>query len=63
MEEPPGGAAPRGKAGQQVLADSVVVVVHSDPRAQDVLGERQAGLFVALFRAALVPNVVILRLI
>lgn len=63
VEEATGGAAPRGEARQQVLANGVVIVVDGDPRAQDVLGERKAGFFVAFFVAALVPYVVVLRLV
>lgn len=63
MEEASGGAPPRGVARQQVLAHGVVVVVHGYPGTKRVLGERQAGLPVALLEAALVPRVVVLRLI
>lgn len=63
MEEASGGAPPRGVARQQVLAHGVVVVVHGYPGTKRVLGERQAGLPVALLEAALVPHVVVLRLV
>lgn len=63
MEETSGGAPPRGVARQQVLAHGVVVVVHGYPGTKRVLGERQAGLPVALLEAALVPHVKVLRLI
>lgn len=63
MEEATSGAAPCGKARQQVLADGVVVVVDGDAGAQDFLGEREAGFFVAFFVAALVPHVVVLWLV
>lgn len=63
VEEASGGAPPRGVARQQVLAHGVVVVVHGDPGTERVLGERQAGLPVALLEAALVPHVVALRLV
>lgn len=39
VQQSPGAASPRGVAGQQVLTDGVVVVVHGDPRAQSVFGE------------------------
>lgn len=63
VEEATGGAAPCGEARQQVLADGVVVVVDGDAGAQDVLREREAGFFVTFFVAALVPHVVVLRLV
>jgi len=63
MEEASSGAPPRSEPRQQVLAHGVVVVVHCDPGAQRVLGEGQAGLPVALLKAALVPHVVVLRLV
>lgn len=63
MEEASGGAPPRSVPRQQVLAHGVVVVVHCDSGTEGVLGERQAGLPVALLEAALVPHVVELRLV
>lgn len=63
VEEAAGGAPPRGVARQEVLAHGVVVVVHGHPGAERVLGEGQAGLPVALLEAALVPNIVVLRLV
>lgn len=63
MEESPGGASPRSVPGQQVLANGIVVMVHRNPGAKRVLGERQAGLSVALFKAALVPYIIVFWLI
>lgn len=60
MEETTCDATPGGKSGEQVLTDSVVVVVHGDSRAEDVLGEGETGLFVAFLVAALVPHVIVL---
>lgn len=60
MQETPRGATPGGESGEEVLTDSVVVVVHRDSRAEDVLGEGEAGFFVAFLVAALVPHVIVL---
>lgn len=60
MEETARGATPGGKSGEQVLTDSIVVVVHGDSRAEDVLGKGETGLFVAFLVAALVPHVIVL---
>lgn len=63
MEEASSGAPPRSIPRQQVLAHSIVVVVHSDPGTKGVLRERQAGLPVALLKTALIPHVVAFRLV
>lgn len=63
MEEAPGGAPPRSVPRQQVLAHGIVVVVHGDPGAERVLGERQAGLPVALLEAAFIPHVIVFWLV
>lgn len=60
MEETARAPSPGGESGEEVLTDSVVVVVHGDSGAEDVLGEGETGLFVAFFVAALVPDVVVL---
>lgn len=60
VKETARGATPGGESGEQVLTDSIVVVVHGDSRAEDVLGERQAGLFVTFLVAALVPHVIVI---
>lgn len=60
VEETARGATPGGESREQVLTDSVVVVVHGDSRAEDVLGEGETGLFVAFLVAALVPHVIVL---
>lgn len=63
VEEAACSAPPRSVPRQQVLTHSVVVVVHSDPGTKRVLGERQAGLPVALLETALVPHVIVFWLV
>lgn len=63
VEEASGGAPPRSVARQQVLAHGIVVVVHGYPGTKGVLGEGQAGLPVALLKAALVPHVIVFWLV
>lgn len=63
VEEASSGAPPRSVPRQQVLAHGIVVVVHGDSGTKGVLGERQAGLPVALLEAALIPHVVALWLV
>lgn len=63
MEEASGGAPPRSVPRQQVLAYGIIVVVHGDPGTKGVLGERQAGLPVALLKTALIPHVVVFWLV
>lgn len=63
MEEASSGAPPCSVPRQQVLAHGIVVVVHCDPGTKGVLGERQAGLPVALLKPALIPRVVVFWLV
>lgn len=60
VEETARGPSPGGESGEEVLTDGVVVVVHCDSGAEDVLREGETGLFVAFFVTALIPDVVVL---